>query len=163
MPARIGHRNLPQLLLKARECMLSHFRPILNHCGVTEQQWRIIRALSEHGALEPRQICEICQILSPSMAGVLSRMEEAGLIVRERMAEDQRRVQVRLTERSHDIIEYIAPLIDAQYQALENAVGKPLLDEVYRVLDRLIESEARAKPTPVRLDPVPYRSPATSR
>ena len=49
-----SHRNLPLLLLQAREGVLAHFRPILNAHGVTEQQWRIIRALLEGGPLEPR-------------------------------------------------------------------------------------------------------------
>jgi len=40
MPRKIVYRNLPLLLLKARESFLSHFRPILAHYGVTEQQWR---------------------------------------------------------------------------------------------------------------------------
>src|SRR5690242_15760215 len=90
------HRNLPLLLLQAREAVISHFRPILNHGGVTEQQWRIIRALREFDAMEPRQICELCQILSPSLAGVLARMEEMGLVKRERVDSDQRRVMVSL-------------------------------------------------------------------
>jgi hypothetical protein len=40
----IRYPNMPQLLLKARDSLLQHFRPILNHFGVTEQQWRIMRA-----------------------------------------------------------------------------------------------------------------------
>ena len=96
MARRITHRNLPQLFLKARESLMSHFRPILNHFGVTEQQWRILRVLDEHGQLEPREMCDLCQILSPSMTGVLSRMEELGLVERQRVAADQRRIWVRL-------------------------------------------------------------------
>ena len=72
------HRNLPQLMLQAREALMAQFRPILNENGVTEQQWRIVRALLLHGALEPRQLCELCQISSPSIVGVLLRMEEIG-------------------------------------------------------------------------------------
>ena len=66
---------------------MARFRAILNQHGLTEQQWRIVRALLEPAPLEPRQICERCQHLSPSLAGVLARMEELGLVPRERMAE----------------------------------------------------------------------------
>jgi sulfite reductase beta subunit-like hemoprotein len=66
------HRNLPLLLLQAREGVMAQFRPILNAHGVTEQQWRIVRALLEQGPLEPRQIGEVCRISSPSLAGVLA-------------------------------------------------------------------------------------------
>ena len=76
---KFRHRNLPLLLLQAREQVIARFRPILNAHGITEQQWRIVRALLDTGPLEPREIGELCRISSPSLAGVLSRMEELGL------------------------------------------------------------------------------------
>ena len=76
---------------------MSRFRPVLNKHGITEQQWRILRVLLDEDGLEPRQLCERCLISSPSIAGVLMRMEEAGLIKRERMEHDQRRVKVTVT------------------------------------------------------------------
>jgi hypothetical protein len=72
------HRNLPLLLLQARERVIANFRPALNAAGVTEQQWRIVRALLEQGPLEPRQIVGLCAISSPSLAGVLARMDDLG-------------------------------------------------------------------------------------
>jgi len=47
--------SLPLKLLKAREAALNYFRPILKEIPLTEQQWRIIRALNEYGALESKQ------------------------------------------------------------------------------------------------------------
>lgn len=143
----IAHRNLPLLLLKAREALLARFRPIISHFGLTEQQWRVIRALSEHEEMEPRQICEACQILSPSLTGVLARMEELGLVKRERMADDQRRVLVRLTPKSEDIALRIAPLIEAQYKVVEAHLGAELIGEIYALLDRLLAQDVEAIPT----------------
>jgi len=113
------HRNLPLLLLQARESVISRFRPMLNAHGVTEQQWRIVRALQEHGALEPRQIVSRCHISSPSLAGVLARMDELGLVQRARLPHDQRRVMVSLTDASRQLVATMAPQIEALYQAIE--------------------------------------------
>lgn len=132
------HRNLPLLLLQAREAVLARFRPILNAQGVTEQQWRVVRALVEHGALEPRQIGNVCRISSPSLAGVLARMEELGLVKRERLAEDQRRVRVSPTARSRSLAIAMAPQVDAVYAAIESSVGQPTIDRCYAMLDELI-------------------------
>src|SRR5450755_1513018 len=99
-PARLKHRNLPLLMLKAREHVIGRFRPLLNAHGITEQQWRVVRVLLEAGALEPREIGESCSLSSPSLAGVLARMEEIGLVNRRRLAHDQRRVRVSLTSKS---------------------------------------------------------------
>lgn len=144
MTHRIIYRNLPQLFLKARESLMSHFRPILNHYGLTEQQWRILRSLDEHGQLEPWEICDMCQILSASMAGVLSRMEETGLVHRTRSKEDQRRVIVRLAEKGDQLIAEIAPLIDLQYHHIEQAYGKKVFNDLFKVLEVFVE--ARKKP-----------------
>lgn len=140
---RITYRNLPQLLLKARDRLMSNFRPTLNHFGITEQQWRILRALDEYEQLEPREICEMCQILSPSMAGVLARMEDLGLISRTRMPEDQRRVMVRLAAKGDKLVTKIAPLIDARYHELEKAFGKQAFNDLFKALEDFIEADLR--------------------
>ncbi len=131
-------RNLPLLLLQVREAVMARFRGVLNRHGVTEQQWRVIRALLDESPLEPRQICERCQLLSASAAGVLARMEELGLVQRARMASDQRRVQVSVTPKSRAIARRVAPLAAAQYAQIERAVGADRLAQVYATLDDLV-------------------------
>lgn len=138
------HRNLPQLLLQAREVLMAQFRPILNENGLTEQQWRVLRALLLNGPLEPRQLCELCQISSPSITGVLVRMEEAGLVERERMEDDQRRLKVSVTARSRQLGRRMFPAIEARYGRIEEIVGADALGHVYDVLDALIGSLGHA-------------------
>lgn len=146
MNHRIPHRNLPQLLLTSRDRLMAHFRPILNHFGVTEQQWRILRVLDEHGQLEPWELCDQCQILSPSMAGVLARMEEVKLVTRERMAADQRRVIVRMTPAGDQLLSEIAPLIAAQYDHIDAAYGREVLDNLYAALQDFMRAEQAEVP-----------------
>ncbi|NDY92487.1 homoprotocatechuate degradation operon regulator HpaR [Ideonella livida] len=132
------HRNLPLLLLTARDGVLGRFRPILNAHGVTEQQWRIIRALLESGPQEPRQIGERCRISSPSLAGVLARMDDMGLVTRERLPHDQRRVMVSLTDASRRLAQTMAPQIEAVYQMVEDHIGQAVMARFYATLDEVI-------------------------
>jgi homoprotocatechuate degradation regulator HpaR len=134
----LAHRNLPLLLLQARESVVAQFRPILNANGVTEQQWRIIRVLVDRGPLEPRHIGELCRISSPSLAGVLARMAAMGLVDRERLANDQRRVMVSLTDASRALAAQMAPQIEATYRAIESRVGLEFTGRFYAMLDELI-------------------------
>lgn len=140
MSIALRHRNLPQLMLQAREALMAQFRPILNENGVTEQQWRIVRALLLKGPLEPRQLCELCQISSPSITGVLLRMEEAGWVKRERMVDDQRRVSVSITARSRQLGKRMIPAIEERYAGIEKMVGVEPLQQAYDVLDALLVS-----------------------
>ena len=153
MPRQIRYRNLPQLFLRGREELLRHFRPIITHFGLTEQQWRILRAISENDQLEPREICEICQILGPSLTGVLTRMEGMGLVTRTRMEEDQRRLLIRLTPRAEQLVAEMVPLIVEQYRIIEVAYGPELIQELYEIMDRVIAAER----APIRQVELPVR------
>ena len=143
---KLRHRNLPLLLLQAREQVIARFRPMLNEHGITEQQWRIVRALLDTGPLEPREIGELCRISSPSLAGVLSRMEEIGYIKRKRFAHDQRRVRVSLTSRSRALAAQMAPHIEATYRDIENVIGAQFSARFYQALDELIGALAAHVP-----------------
>jgi homoprotocatechuate degradation regulator HpaR len=133
-------RNLPLLLLHAREAALGHFRPILNHYGLTDQQWRIVRALSESGdELEPGQIAEACMIQKPSLTGILSRMAEMKWIDRHRSTLDQRRQVISLTPKGRALVDRVMPLIDRQYRLIEQSVGAETLAALYRTLDNALE------------------------
>ncbi|HMS28094.1 MAG TPA: homoprotocatechuate degradation operon regulator HpaR [Burkholderiaceae bacterium] len=140
MVATFRHRNLPQLLLQSREELMQRFRPLLNKNGISEQQWRIVRALLDAGELEPRQLGEMCLISSPSIAGVLTRMEDSGLIERQRMPHDQRRVKVTLTVKAKKLAKNLTPHIEQQYQALEKTLGIQQLQSVYDALDTLLKN-----------------------
>jgi len=132
------HRNLPMLLLRAREKMMERFRPLITAHGLTEQQWRVIRALDEKGPLEPRQISDLCTISSPSMAGVLSRMEALGLVTKARFTDDQRRVLVSLTPKSVGLVRLLSKDLEAEYRAIEQAVGADVVAQVYGAVDALL-------------------------
>ncbi|QTN25733.1 homoprotocatechuate degradation operon regulator HpaR [Rhizobacter sp. AJA081-3] len=145
---RFVHRNLPLLLLHAREGVLSRFRPIFNSHDLTDQQWRILRALLECGPLESWQIGQACCISSSSIAVILGRMELQGLIEKQRMEHDQRRVLVSATTHSRALAKQMRPRIEAEYVKLEALVGKELLNELHRVLDAVNQrlSEAGVQP-----------------
>jgi homoprotocatechuate degradation regulator HpaR len=151
------HRNLPLLLQQARERVISRFRPLLNAQRITEQQWRIVRLLLESGPLEPRQIGEACNISSPSLAGVLARMQNMGLIDRQRFDNDQRRVRVSLNARSRTLAERLAPRIEAVYAGIEARVGVEFTRRLYAMLDELVatldaEDDADAAPRAASAD-----------
>ena len=58
VPMREFSRSLPMSLLRAREAVMRQFRPSLRHHGLTEQQWRILRALA---AVETIEVTELAR------------------------------------------------------------------------------------------------------
>jgi homoprotocatechuate degradation regulator HpaR len=134
----IPHRNLPLLLLQGRESVIGLFRPILKAHGLTEQQWRVLRVLAEFGSLEPRQIGRLCGLSSPSLAGILARMDEQGLVTRAGLAHDKRRQAVTATPVSLALAAQMAPEIEAAYQAMEQRLGQAFVTQLYASLDELV-------------------------
>src|SRR5262245_61859399 len=69
-------RSLTIGLLRAREAVMSHFRPILAAHDVTEQQWRVIRVLFEAGTLDASEVADKASILAPSLTRMIRSLEE---------------------------------------------------------------------------------------
>ena len=136
------HRNLPRLLLQARESVMAHTRPSLREHGLSDQQWRVLRVLGEHGTVETGRVAREAFILGPSLTGVLSRMERDGLVQRARDPTDQRRTVVAATAQGLKLVATLSHAIEAHYGWMENTLGKQKLAQLYVLLDAVIEIEA---------------------
>src|SRR3954467_1499097 len=141
MSTPFAHRNLPRLLLQARESVMTHTRPSLREHGLSDQQWRVLRVLGEHGVVETGRVAREAYILGPSLTGVLARMERDGLIRRERDSEDQRRTVVQATAKGLKLVDKLSHTVEAHYDWMEKSLGKQKLAQLYRLLDEVIELE----------------------
>ncbi|AKA81649.1 homoprotocatechuate degradation operon regulator HpaR [Pseudomonas synxantha BG33R] len=130
-------QSLTLALLQAREAAMSFFRPSLNEHGLTEQQWRIIRILEQHGELEIYQLAELACILKPSMTGVLVRMEAAGMVHRRKAEQDQRRVLITLADKGKASFESMSQCMEANYQRLQDQLGEEKFQTLLGLLDDL--------------------------
>lgn len=139
------HRNLPRLLLQAREAVMAHRRPSLREQGLSDQQWRVLRVLGEHAhepaGIETGRIAREAYLLGPSLTGVLSRMERDGLITRERCPQDARRTVVRATTLGLDKVQTLSESIEAHYRWMAQQLGKARLAQLYALLDDVIALE----------------------
>ena len=142
MKTRFTHRNLPGLLLQAREALMVRRRPQLREQGLSDQQWRVLRVLDAHGdngpGLETGRIAREAQLLGPSLSGVLARMERDGLVVRQRDPGDARRSVVLATPQGRALVQALSEPIEAHYDDLETRLGRERLAQLYTLLDALI-------------------------
>ena len=140
------HRNLPRLLLEAREAVMAHTRPSLRDHGLSDQQWRVLRVLGEHAdeaaGVETGHVAREAYLLGPSLTGVLTRMARDGLIERQRCPNDARRTVVRATAQGLAKVQALSQTIEAHYAWLEQELGKTKLKAMYELLDGLIALEA---------------------
>ncbi|AOF88594.1 homoprotocatechuate degradation operon regulator, HpaR [Sinorhizobium sp. RAC02] len=134
---RERRRSLAIGLLKAREAVMSHFRPILADHDVTEQQWRVLRALSEAGQLDATEVAEKAFILAPSLTRMLRSLEERGLITREKDEADGRRVLLALAPAGQAVIDEVMPDSRRVYADIDARFGAKRVDALLDMLEEL--------------------------
>ena len=134
-------------LLKAREAAMARFRPMLRNHGVTEQQWRVIRALAEYDRIDAGELAERSILLAPSLTRILQYLEQEKLIRRKANSNDQRRQVVELTAKGRRLFDKVGPASEALYADIEAAFGIDRLEQLYEMLADFYNSLERDQQT----------------
>jgi len=126
------------LLLKARETAMNHFRPVLKAHGITEQQWRALRALYERGELTAAALAGECAILAPSMTRIIRRLTAEGLVLARRSRDDQRELKLRVSARGRRLVDRVGPEIEQAYARIRDRMEPEHMAALYRELGHFI-------------------------
>ncbi len=133
--------SLPLQLLKAREATMLFFRPLLHENSLTEQQWRVLRALYAYNEMESKELANRCCLLSPSLTGILKRLQQQGYVQRRKSEEDQRRTIISLTDKANELFQRLSPEVEASYKAFIERYSEKKLNELMEMLKELSELE----------------------
>jgi homoprotocatechuate degradation regulator HpaR len=137
VPMREFSRSLPMSLLRAREAVMRQFRPSLRSHGLTEQQWRILRALAAIDTIEVTELARVAFLLGPSLSRILRDLEGRHLIERRAAKADLRRGVVSISASGLKLIEAVAPSSEAIYAAITRRYGARKLAELQDMLHAL--------------------------
>jgi homoprotocatechuate degradation regulator HpaR len=136
---RAFSRSLPMLLLRSHQAVMAQFRPVLRAHGITEQQWRVLRALSSVDEARITRLAELTLISKPSLSRLLPALEARRLVRRSAAADDARGASIRIAPAGVALIERVAPHSESRYRAIGEAVGDEALAGLYALLPRLAE------------------------
>lgn len=84
---------------------MSPIRDMLSETGITEQQWRVLRVLSEYGMLDTTTLADRSCLLFPSLTRIAATMRDKGLITQTRDDVDRRRQLIEITADGQKIID----------------------------------------------------------
>ncbi|MGU3575012.1 homoprotocatechuate degradation operon regulator HpaR [Brucellaceae bacterium C25G] len=129
--------SLPMSLLKARESVMRHFRSSLRDFNITEQQWRVLRALSSVENIEITDLANATCLLAPSLSRILRTLEQEDLITRTTVASDQRRSAIMITSKGMGVIEAVSPDSEAIYRQIAELYGTEKLAQLQFMLREL--------------------------
>jgi homoprotocatechuate degradation regulator HpaR len=142
VPMREFSRSLPMSLLRAREAVMRQFRPSLRRHDLTEQQWRILRALASIDAIEVTELARTAFLLGPSLSRILRDLDARGLIERKTAKTDLRRGVISISEKGLNLMEVVAPSSEAIYAEITRRYGARKLAELQQMLHTLEASLA---------------------
>ena len=141
-------RQLCFALAVASRTVIAEYKPILEPMGLTHPQYLVMLALWEKA---PRSLSELAAVLRlepATLSPLIKRLEAAGLVTRERSADDERQLAVRLTTDGlalRDQAEQVPPQV---VQAL--GVDLDELTELHgrltAIIDRIAPLDARPQP-----------------
>jgi homoprotocatechuate degradation regulator HpaR len=140
LPMRAFSESLPMALLRTREAVMCLFRPGLRSRGVTEQQWRILRALAHTGPMEVTELAEATFLLGPSLSRILPDMEKRQLVSRKQVDSDLRRSVVSLEPKGLRLIAAHAPDSERIYAEIARRFGDERVTQLFTLLHQLQES-----------------------
>ena len=124
------HDSLTIALLQAREAAMAYFRPIVKRHNLTEQQWRIVRILAERPSMDFHDLA--------FRAGILTRMERDGLVLRLKPVNDQRKLYVSLTPAGTALYESAQAEVEETYRLLEAQFTTEKLQQLTSLLEEFI-------------------------
>ncbi len=84
---------------------MAPIRKMLLRAGITEQQWRVLRVLSEYGQLDAGNLARRAALMPPSLSRIVQTMEAGGYVVRKADVSDRRRQHIEITSKGQAIID----------------------------------------------------------
>lgn len=96
-PAQQLDNQLCFALYSASLSMTKLYKPLLDELGLTYPQYLVLLVLWESDGISVSTLGERLSLDSGTLTPLLKRMEAAGLVLRQRSSEDERRVHVLLS------------------------------------------------------------------
>lgn len=125
---------------KTSKKMANLFNERLIPIGVTRVQWIAMYYLLRYGDLSQKELGERMDIKESTVARLLDRMEEDGLIKRTKASEDRRVTYIKLTHKGKDRIEELLPKGQKMSELFSIGITEEEIQVFKRVLRKFVEN-----------------------
>ncbi|GAF09670.1 MarR family winged helix-turn-helix transcriptional regulator [Paenibacillus pini] len=147
---------MPQLQLENQLCFTIYacsreitklYQPYLDKLGVTYSQYLVLLVLWERGSCTVSQLGEALYLDSGTLTPLLKRIQTAGLIVRERSIQDERKVIITLTEAGLKLRDKAQSIPESMQKdiCISSEEFNDLLTQFNHLLERVHETNRKHK------------------
>jgi homoprotocatechuate degradation regulator HpaR len=129
--------GLPLALVRARECVMAHFRHLLRRYNLTEPQWRVLKTMENLKTIELSELARKSALLMPSLSRIVRELELRGYMTKTVDQTDMRRMLATLTERGRTLVDKASPECEAVNAAIRAAMGNERMSKLQGLLVQL--------------------------
>jgi len=97
-------------LYSATHALTRAYRNALDDKGLTYTQYLVLLVLWEHEGMSVSTIAQKLDLDSASLTPILKRLEVAGILQRQRNKQDERVVEIKLTEKGYALEDEVAEI-----------------------------------------------------
>src|SRR6266480_3202803 len=146
MPIDDNHGRLSYWLFYAQRCVAYAFAEVMRaHCEergkpyvITPPQWGALSLLLAQDGLTIGTMSQIRGVDAPTATGIITRLEQNGLVERRHDREDRRVVKVYLTAEGRDISQTLVSVVEDFEQSMKHGMAAGELDRFLGQLQQLI-------------------------
>jgi DNA-binding MarR family transcriptional regulator len=131
---------LAYVLAEADRAVNERLGEALEAEGVTVEQWRILRALSDGRGHSMGDLARAALMPHPTLTKAVDRLAERALVYRRQDDDDRRRVAVFLSDRGHDLVGRLDRRATDHHLEMAEAYGTQRTQRLMRELERLVAS-----------------------
>lgn len=112
-------------------------RHLVDH-QVTAAQFKVVLLVSQKRASTPAELVRLLNLDSGAMTRMLDRLEQKGLLTRERSQADRRQVYLRLTEAGEALGVQVPQIAADATNELTGCLTRAELDEFQRLMKKML-------------------------
>lgn len=143
-PFRSSSQEAAVALLRTADVLRRRFEEVLAPTEITVQQYNVLRILrgAGEGGLPTLEIAERMIERAPGITRLVDRLESAGLVARERSAEDRRAVVCRATAKGLALLASLDDDVNAADDAALGMLTERERRELMRILGKVREASS---------------------
>jgi len=118
MPNQISVSLSEAVLINLRRIIQSidlHSRDLVKRFGLTVPQLMILKEINGARDISASELARAVSLSQATVTGILERLENRGLIARERSESDRRRIYVTVTDTGRDMLAAAPPLMQESF------------------------------------------------
>ena len=106
--------------------------------GVSLDQWRILKVISQHGGLAMREIAGMLSFHHPTLTKIVDRMVTDALVYRVPDPDDRRKIRIFLSEKGKAALEQQNERVSQHQGKVEDQYGTDQMQKLRAMLESFI-------------------------